>query len=29
VALERRPAAVDDGCPPTYADPTNDPKMQQ
>jgi hypothetical protein len=25
---ELRPAAVDDGCPPTYADPTEDPRMQ-
>jgi LAS superfamily LD-carboxypeptidase LdcB len=27
--FERRPAAVDDGCPPTYADPSTDPRMQQ
>ena len=26
---ERRPRAVDEGCPPTYADPTHDPRMQQ
>jgi hypothetical protein len=26
---ELRPEAVDDGCPPTYADPTHDPRMQQ
>jgi D-alanyl-D-alanine carboxypeptidase len=26
---ELRPAASDDGCPPTYADPTHDPSMQQ
>jgi hypothetical protein len=26
---ELRPAAVDHGCPPTYADPTHDPRMQQ
>jgi D-alanyl-D-alanine carboxypeptidase len=25
---ERRPDAVDDGCPPTYVDPTEDPRMQ-
>jgi len=25
---ELRPAAVDDGCPPMYADPTEDPRMQ-
>jgi zinc D-Ala-D-Ala carboxypeptidase len=25
---ERRPEAVDQGCPPTYADPTHDPRMQ-
>jgi D-alanyl-D-alanine carboxypeptidase len=25
--LELRPAAVDRGCPPTYADPTQDPRM--
>jgi hypothetical protein len=26
---ELRPEAVDNGCPPTYADPTHDPRMQQ
>ena len=26
---ELRPDAVDDGCPTTYADPTQDPRMQQ
>jgi zinc D-Ala-D-Ala carboxypeptidase len=26
---ELRPEAVDHGCPPTYADPTHDPRMQQ
>ena len=26
---ELRPAAVDHGCPPMYADPTQDPRMQQ
>ena len=26
---ELRPEAVDHGCPPMYADPTNDPRMQQ
>ena len=26
---ELRPEAVDDGCPPTYADPTHDPRMQR
>jgi zinc D-Ala-D-Ala carboxypeptidase len=26
---ELRPEAVDDGCPPMYADPTEDPRMQQ
>ena len=25
---ELRPDAVDDGCPPMYADPTEDPRMQ-
>ena len=25
---ELRPEAVDDGCPPMYADPTDDPRMQ-
>jgi zinc D-Ala-D-Ala carboxypeptidase len=25
---ELRPEAIDDGCPPTYADPTHDPRMQ-
>jgi hypothetical protein len=27
--FELRPDAVDDGCPPMYADPTDDPRMQQ
>jgi zinc D-Ala-D-Ala carboxypeptidase len=27
--FELRPEAVDDGCPPLYADPTHDPRMQQ
>ncbi|MFW3171139.1 M15 family metallopeptidase [Geodermatophilus sp. CPCC 206100] len=27
--FELRPDAVDDGCPPPYADPTADPRMQQ
>jgi hypothetical protein len=27
--FELRPAAVDQGCPPVYADPTHDPRMQQ
>lgn len=27
--VELRPGAVDDGCPPLYADPTHDPRMQQ
>jgi zinc D-Ala-D-Ala carboxypeptidase len=27
--FELRPAAVADGCPPMYADPTHDPRMQQ
>jgi zinc D-Ala-D-Ala carboxypeptidase len=27
--LELRPEAVDHGCPPMYADPTRDPRMQQ
>jgi zinc D-Ala-D-Ala carboxypeptidase len=27
--FELRPEAIDDGCPPTYADPTHDPRMQQ
>jgi zinc D-Ala-D-Ala carboxypeptidase len=27
--FELRPAAVDHGCPPIYADPTHDPRMQQ
>jgi D-alanyl-D-alanine carboxypeptidase len=27
--FERRPTAVDDGCPPMYADPTHDPRMQR
>jgi D-alanyl-D-alanine carboxypeptidase len=26
---ELRPDAVDDGCPPLYADPTHDPRMQK
>ena len=26
---ELRPEAIDDGCPPVYADPTHDPRMQQ
>ena len=26
---ELRPEAVDDGCPPMYADPTHDPRMQK
>ncbi len=26
---ERRPEAIAQGCPPTYADPTHDPRMQQ
>jgi D-alanyl-D-alanine carboxypeptidase len=26
---ELRHEAIDDGCPPTYADPTHDPRMQQ
>lgn len=26
---ELRPGAVDHGCPPVYADPTHDPRMQQ
>jgi zinc D-Ala-D-Ala carboxypeptidase len=26
--FELRPAAVDHGCPPMYADPTHDPRMQ-
>jgi LAS superfamily LD-carboxypeptidase LdcB len=26
--FELRPDAVDDGCPPMYADPTHDPRMQ-
>ena len=26
---ERRPEAIDRGCPPMYADPTHDPRMQQ
>jgi hypothetical protein len=24
-----RPQAIDHGCPPMYADPTHDPRMQQ
>jgi hypothetical protein len=27
--FELRPDAVDDGCPPLYADPTRDPRMQR
>jgi zinc D-Ala-D-Ala carboxypeptidase len=27
--FELRPEAVDQGCPPAYADPTHDPRMQQ
>ena len=27
--FELRPEAGDDGCPPMYADPTHDPRMQQ
>jgi hypothetical protein len=26
---ELRPEAIDQGCPPLYADPTQDPRMQQ
>jgi D-alanyl-D-alanine carboxypeptidase len=26
---ELRPDAIDDGCPPMYADPRHDPRMQQ
>jgi hypothetical protein len=26
---ELRPEAIDDGCPPLYADPTHDPRMRQ
>ncbi len=26
---ELRPEAIDHGCPPMYADPTQDPRMQQ
>jgi D-alanyl-D-alanine carboxypeptidase len=26
---ELRPRAIDDGCPPRYADPTQDPRMQR
>ena len=26
---ELRPEAIDDGCPPMYADPTHDPRMEQ
>jgi hypothetical protein len=25
---ELRPEAIDDGCPPMYADPTHHPRMQ-
>ena len=27
--FELRPEAIDDGCPPMYADPTHDPRMQK
>ena len=27
--FELRPEAIDHGCPPMYADPTHDPRMQQ
>jgi zinc D-Ala-D-Ala carboxypeptidase len=27
--FELRPGAIDQGCPPVYADPTHDPRMQQ
>ncbi|MDX6678356.1 MAG: zinc D-Ala-D-Ala carboxypeptidase [Solirubrobacteraceae bacterium] len=27
--FELRPVAIDRGCPPTYADPTHDPRMQR
>ena len=27
--VELRPDAIDEGCPPRYADPTHDPRMQQ
>ena len=27
--FELRPGAADHGCPPMYADPTHDPRMQQ
>jgi hypothetical protein len=27
--FELRPEAIDQGCPPMYADPTHDPRMQQ
>ena len=27
--FELRPEAIDDGCPPMYADPTHDPRMQR
>jgi LAS superfamily LD-carboxypeptidase LdcB len=27
--FELRPMVIDHGCPPTYADPTQDPRMQQ
>ena len=27
--FELRPDAIGNGCPPTYADPTQDPRMQQ
>jgi hypothetical protein len=26
---ELRPEAIADGCPPTYSDPTQDPRMQR
>ena len=26
---ELRPEAIEHGCPPSYADPTHDPRMQQ
>jgi hypothetical protein len=26
---ELRPEAIDDGCPPMYADPTHDPRMRR
>jgi hypothetical protein len=27
--FELRPDAIDRGCPPVYADPTHDPRMQR